>query len=88
MRQLDATEVKQTVKTYVLDNFLPGENPDEMTDTTSLVTGGILDSLATVKLVNFLEERYGVEFKPHEMSADYLDTLNIIADTMTAKRLT
>ena len=86
MHTLDPIEIKQTVKAFVLDNFLPGENPDEMTDSTSLVSGGILDSLATVKLVNFLEERYGIEFRPHEMSADYLDTLEIIAQTMATKR--
>lgn len=86
MTNSDPNEIKATVKAYVLDNFLPGEDPDEMTDTTSLVTGGILDSLATVKLVNFLEERYGVEFAPHEMSAECLDTLDIIAQTMASKR--
>ena len=86
MQNIDPIEIKQTVKAYVLDNFLPGEDPDEMTDTTSLVTGGILDSLATVKLVNFLEKRYNIEFRPHEMSAEYLDNLNIIAETLSSKR--
>ena len=31
--------------------FLPGEDPEELTDTTPLITGGIFDSIATLKLV-------------------------------------
>ena len=34
-----------------------GEDPSELTETTPLITGGILDSFATMKLVMFLEER-------------------------------
>jgi len=36
---------------YILKEFLPGEDPNELTDATPLVTGGILDSLATLKLI-------------------------------------
>jgi len=84
---VNSSDVKQTVKSYLLKEFLPGENPDELTDTTPLVTGGVLDSLATVKLVAFLEERYGIEFEPHEISSDYLDTLDTIADVVTTKKV-
>jgi len=47
-------EIRQTVKSYILKEFLFGENPDELTDSTPLITGGILDSIATLKLVAFM----------------------------------
>ena len=78
-------EIIATVKTYILEEFLPGEDPDELDDTTPLITGGILDSISTVKLVAFLEERFGIEFQAHEMSIDYLDTLSKIARIVTSK---
>ncbi len=78
-------EIKAAVKDYILDEFLPGEDPDALTDDTPLITGGILDSIATVKLVGFLEERFGVQFSAHEMSADYLDTLDDIAEVVAEK---
>lgn len=78
-------EVTKTVKAYILAEFLPGENPEELTDSTPLVTGGILDSLATLKLVTFLEEQYGVEFQAHEMSAECLDTISDIAKLVHSK---
>jgi acyl carrier protein len=74
-----------TVKDYILREFLPGTDPSELTDTTPLVTGGILDSLATVKLVTFLEERFGIEVQAYETSVDYLDTIVDISGLVRSK---
>ena len=74
-----------SIKAYILDEFLPGENPDLLTETTPLVTGGILDSLATLKLVAFLEEKFQIKIQPHEVVADNLDTLLAIRQLVTDK---
>jgi acyl carrier protein len=76
---------KNTIKAYILEEFLPGENPDELTDSVPLMTGGILDSLATLKLVAFLENRFQIEIQPHETSADYMDTIADIAELVHSK---
>jgi acyl carrier protein len=65
--------------------FLPGESPDELTDSTRLISGGILDSIATLKLVMHLEEKYGVNFEPHEVDKENLDTLELIAKLLRSK---
>ena len=78
--------IAATVKDYILREFLPGANPSELTDTTPLVTGAILDSLATVRMVTFLEERFGIEIAAHETSVDYLDTIQDIARLVQSKR--
>jgi acyl carrier protein len=80
------SDVEYTVKQFVLKEFLPGEDPSELTSSTPLITGGILDSLATMKLVMFLEERYGVKFEAHEVDPDHLDTLADIAKVVAAKK--
>ena len=81
----EKSAIVATVKEYILDKFLPGEDPASLTDDTPLISGGILDSISTVTLVSFLEERFGAEFQAHEMSADYLDTPAVIADTIVEK---
>ena len=40
--------IQSTVKTYILEQFLPGANPDDLTPDTPLISGGIIDSLAIV----------------------------------------
>ena len=77
--------IRDAVREYVLTEFLPGEDPQALTDSTPLITGGILDSIASVKLVSFLEERYGVRFEAHEVSVDFLDTIDRIKETVERK---
>ena len=80
---MDATTA--TIKDYILTQFLPGESPDALTETTPLITGKLLDSLATLKLVAFLEETYGVRLDAHEISGEYLDTIVKIAGLVRSK---
>ena len=81
----DRSAIIETVQKFVLREFLPEEDPAMLTASTPLIKGAILDSIATVKLVTFLEKEYGVEFQPHEMSVDYLDTLADISKVISEK---
>jgi acyl carrier protein len=78
--------IQNSVKSYILEEFLPTANPSELTATTPLISGGILDSLATIRLVAFLEEQFGITLAPHEAGLDYLDTLDQIAALVNRKR--
>ena len=80
-----ANAIKQTIKEFILEEFLPGEDPDELTETTPLITGGILDSIATLKLVLFLEERFGITLEAHEADPEHLDTIADIARLVVAR---
>ena len=79
-------DIKNTVKEYILQEFLPGEDPNELTDTTPLITGGVLDSIGTVKLVMFIEERFNVTLQAHETDPDYLDTIESINNLILSKK--
>ena len=79
------TDVGAAVKKFILDQFLPGEDPAELTDTTPLITGGILDSLATLKLIAFLEERFGITMQAHETDPEHLDTITLITQLVREK---
>ena len=83
---MEASAIQKTIKEYVLNAFLPGEDPDALTESTQLVTGGILDSLATLKLVDFLEKQFGISLEAHEVDAEHLDTIVKIADLVAAKQ--
>jgi acyl carrier protein len=78
-------DITNEIKAYILNEFLPGENPEKLTDSTPLITGGILDSLATIKLVAFLEQRFNIQIQAHETMVDYLDTVTDIAQLVSSK---
>ncbi len=79
-------DVVSTVKDYILTEFLPGEDQSLLTETTPLVTSGVLDSIATMKLAAYLEGEFGIELAAHEMSVDYLNTLTDIARLVSSKQ--
>ncbi|MGB8330060.1 MAG: acyl carrier protein [Polyangiales bacterium] len=79
-------EIKSAVKEFILSEFLPGENPDELTETTPLITGGILDSIATMKVVLFIEERFNVIFEAHEVDRENFDSIANIVQLVSTKR--
>ena len=81
-----ADDIKSNIKDYILQEFLPGEDPAELTDSTPLITGGILDSIATVKLVMFLEERFNITLQAHETDPDYLNTIESIGKLIESKK--
>jgi acyl carrier protein len=79
-------EIRQVVSDFILAHFLPGEDPSELTETTPLITGGVLDSIATLKLVVFLEDRFGVTVEAHEAGVDNLDSVAQIASLIARKK--
>lgn len=79
-------DIEKVVHGYILNEFLPGEDPRELTDRTLLITGGILDSITTLKLVVFLEEHFGITVEAHEAGVEHLDSIGQIARLITAKK--
>jgi len=77
---------RTVIKDFIIKEFLPGEDPSELTDTTPLITGGVLDSIATLKLVMFIEEQYGLTLQAHEVDAEHLDTISQIAQLIRSKK--
>jgi acyl carrier protein len=83
----DEQTIKATVKAFILKEFLPGEDPAALTDTTALVTTGILDSIAVLKAVTFLENQFGITIEPHEAVVDNLNTLSDMAHLIMTKKM-
>ena len=78
-------DTKKTIKSFILKEYLPGEDPEELNDSIPLITTRILDSIATLKLVAFLEERYGIEFHAHEVNVENLNTISDMANLVHTK---
>lgn len=74
------------VKEFILREFLPEEDPAELQEATPLITAGILDSIATLKLVAFLEERFGIQIAAHEASVEHLNTITDIVRLVQSKQ--
>jgi acyl carrier protein len=83
---MNEQEIKSALKTYILNEFLPGEDPAALTDSTPLMTTGILDSIAVLKAVTFLESQFGIVVQPHEAVVDNLNTISDMARLVMSKK--
>lgn len=83
---MDEQDIKTAVKTFILKEYLPGEDPAALTDTTALMTTGILDSIAVLKVVTFLENQFGIRLEPHEAVVENLNTLSDMARLVALKK--
>jgi acyl carrier protein len=77
--------VRQRVRQMILSEYLAGENPDDLQDDTPLITGGILDSISTLRFVTQLESEFGVTLDARDAEYENLDTINAITTLVESK---
>jgi acyl carrier protein len=78
-------EIKTEVRQYIADNFLLGAHQATIEDAMPLITGGLIDSIGMIGLVDFLESRFEVEFMPREIDMHSLDTVERIEAVVRGK---
>jgi acyl carrier protein len=78
--------IRTAVKTFILNEYLPGEDPAALTDTTALMTTGILDSIAVLKVVTFLENQFGITIGPREAVVENMNTISDIIRLVKTKK--
>ena len=83
---MDQSQIKEQVRQFILKEFLPGESPANLTDDTPLRTSGVLDSMATLQVVTFVEEHFGIEVEAQEAGVENFDSLNSIAAFVAQKK--
>jgi acyl carrier protein len=77
--------IKETVRTYLVDELISGARNEDITNDTALLGSGLIDSISTLQLVDFLEKEFGIEFQAHEVDRDNLDTLLAIEAFVKSK---
>jgi acyl carrier protein len=74
------------IQDFVLENYLPGESRSNLQGDTPLRTSGILDSIATLNLIGFIEQRYGIQVEAHETGIENFDRISDIVAFVERKQ--
>jgi acyl carrier protein len=78
---------KSTIKSFIVKNFLFG-NSGQLTDDTSFLEEGIIDSTGAMELTAFLENEFRIKIGNEELTIDNLDTINKIVNFLSKKNNT
>ena len=77
-------DVEAFIREFIVDNFLFRDDRETLSDTESLLEGGLMDSTGVLELVAFLETEVGIEIADAEIIPENLDTIkNITAYAKT-----
>ena len=78
-------DTKATIKRFVIENFLKGNNSINLLDDSSFIEDGVIDSLGVLELVAFLEETYDFRVEDEELAPENLDSINRLVAYVNSK---
>ena len=78
--------IGQELRSFIIENFLFGQDGDGLTDDDSFLEKGIIDSTGVLELVGFLEEKYGIKIEDEDLVPDNLDSIHRVV-TFLGKKL-
>ncbi|WP_406871433.1 acyl carrier protein [Aminobacter sp. P9b] len=78
-------QIKDTVKTFIIENFLFGDTSYALDDDVSLIESGVVDSTGVLELVTFIEDQFGLEMADSDIVPANLDSLVRIATFIETK---
>ena len=71
-------DLEQVILAYVKKEYVDEDDDREVTPTTPLISGGIVDSFSMVSLKRFLERKYDIQIPDADASTAAFDTVQKI----------
>ena len=68
-------KTKEKIRSFMIENFLFGEDID-LKDDTSFLEEGIIDSTGVLELIEYLEEEFNIQIDDEDLIPENLDSLN------------
>lgn len=82
----NSKELKSQIRGFIVENFLYGEDDENLTDEGSFLEFGLIDSTGVLELVAFVECELEIEIKDSEMVPENLDSIDAIATFVQTKQ--
>ena len=73
-------ELTTVVRNYIMREYLEEGDDREITETTLLISGGIVDSFSMVSLKRFLEKKYSIRIPDADATPEAFDTVQRIVE--------
>jgi acyl carrier protein len=78
--------IRETLRTYVLENCLFTDDGSKLNDADSFLETGILDSTGILEIIMFVEETFALKVTDLEMVPDNLDSIDSLVAYIERKR--
>jgi acyl carrier protein len=82
---LDTSDLLADIRDHICQTMLIGLSDQTIEPDESLLERGVIDSTGVLELVEFLEDRFGIDVDDTEITTDNLDSLNAITTYVRRK---
>jgi len=82
---MNKNDISETVKKFILEELAPDCNANELKENQSLLDSGIIDSMAVMKLLDFIEKKFQLKVPVDELVPENFETLTAITDLISKK---
>ena len=79
-------DVETAIERFVVDEIMLGDSNTKIDPNESLISSGVLDSLALLRLIAFLEEQMGVMVDDSEVIPENFESINEIKSFIEKKK--
>jgi len=77
--------IEQTIRNYIINERFRGKVPGGFDDDYNLIDEGVLDSLAIINLVSYLEQQYQIEFGDNDIVPEHFSSVNTLFEFVREK---
>lgn len=77
--------VRGQIRSFILENYLFTDDQGALEDRSSLISGGVMDSMGMLDVINFLEDEFGFAVADHEMTPENLDSVDCLTTYVCTK---
>ena len=77
---------KNQIRQFILNNYLFTDDESKLSDASSLMQTGTMDSTGILELIMFLEETFGIKVADDEMVPANLDSVDNVVSFIERKK--
>jgi acyl carrier protein len=77
---------RQQIKTFVLQNFLFTDDANAISDETSLIEDGVIDSTGILEIVAFVESTFGIAIADEDITPANFGSIDAMDAFVAGKR--
>jgi len=74
------------IQQYIVKKYLKGEAPDGFDADYSLIGNNLLDSIAVIDLIAYIEQTYQIEFGDYDITPENFETITALVAFIKQKR--
>lgn len=77
-------EIEAALRVMIVEDLGWSGDPELLTDDLDLIANDVIDSLAIIRLVGFIEDRWGCEIPDADLVADNFTTLGAMTKLVSS----